>query len=379
MKPFYLVGLLSMFSFHALGQTGVSSQSTVLMQADKRYQELYSQKKYAEATPYAQQALNLALDDPKVRLGDRADLLNDLAELYYLQRKYSQAEELARRALALRQSAPASEINSQAIAVSEEDIAQLLDLQGKFAEAATFHQKARSALEQTRSDTVPTSALGREDTVIKQSVLDFYDAYHAEDRGYGRYTYVLFPTGPGGCERCVKLLAALFESTPPGPVVLGNRAVVNIFELPVINGQRDKSRLLLTHPSSSDLSSKVLAQYNFAAANELLTKACAKYRELSGKFCGTLSQGPYLVMYASPVSAYDTLPHPYLIVDMSNVNPRAFHFFIEQVKKQVGSQDISDDRRITATYTRMVSLTLDASDVLDPITKAVVQWVKIIK
>ena len=83
--------------------------------------------------------------------------------------------------------------------------------------------------------------------------------------------------------------------------------------------------------------------------------------------------------YALPISAYKTLPRPYLIVDMSNVNPRAFHFFLEQVKVQVGSQDISDDRRVTATYTRVVSLVLDASDVLDPIAKAVGQWTKIIK
>jgi tetratricopeptide (TPR) repeat protein len=378
-KRLYLVALLSMFGFQTLGQTGASSPSSALTQAGHQYQELYSQKKYGEATPYAQQAVKLALGDPKVHIADRIDLLNDLAELYYLQSKYAQAEKLARQVLALRQSVPSPKTDFQAIAVSEEDIAELLDLQGKFQDAAVFRQRARAALEQTRGDTIPTSALGREDTVIKQSVLDFFDSYHAEDRGYGRYTYVLFPSGGVGCERCVKLLAALFEGTPPGPANVANRAVVNIFELPVVNGQRDKVRVLLNHPSGSDLSPKILTQYNFAVANDLLTKSCASYRELNGKFCGTLAQGPYLVTYAFPVSAYATLPHPYLIVDMSNVNPRAFHFFLEQVKMQVGNRDISDDRRVTATYTRMVSLALDASDVLDPITKAVEQWVKIVK
>lgn len=155
---------------------------------------------------------------------------------------------------------------------------------------------------------------------------------------------------------------------------------MNIFELPVVNGQRDKARVLVTHHlSATDTSSKLLSEYNFAAANDLLTKSCANYRELNGKFCGTLARGPYLVTYALPVSAYKTLPRPYLIVDMSNVNPRAFHFFLEQVKMQVGGQDISDDRRVTATYTRLVSLILDASDVLDPVAKAVGQWTKIIK
>lgn len=378
MKPTSL--WLSLIVLHAIAQTNVNPQSMPLMEVQKQYQELYSQKRYQEATQYAQRALVMTIDDPKVPVDDRVNRLNDLAELYYLQNRYSEAERLARRALALRQSVPGPKKDLQAIAVSEEDIAELLDLQGKVDEATVFHQKARSALAQTRGDTIPTSALGRDETVIKHSVFDFFDDYHAEDRGYGRYTYVLFSAGAGGCDRCDRLLAALFEGTPTGPVNTVNRAVVNIFELPVVNGQRDKARaLLIRHFSPTDLSSKLLSEYNFGAANNLLTKSCANYRELNGKFCGTLARGPYLVMYAHPVSAYKTLPHPYLIVDMSNVNPGAFHFFLEQVKLQVGNQDISDDRRVTATYTKMVSLALDASDVLDPIARAVGQWTKIIK
>jgi tetratricopeptide (TPR) repeat protein len=376
-----LIGLwLSVVAVHALGQTSVNLQSTPVIEMQNQYQELYAQKKYQEATQYAERAVRMTANDPKVPVDDRVNRLNDLAELYYLQNKYSEAERLARRSLALRQSVPVPKRNPQAIAVSEEDIAELLDLQGKFTEAATFHEKARPALEQTRGDTVPSSALGREDTVIKQSAFDFFDEYHTEDRGYGRYTYILFPTATKNCDRCDKLLAALVEGTPSGPVKSANRAVVNIFELPVVNGQRDKARILLSrHLSLTDLSSRLLDDYNFAAANDLLTKSCANYRELNGKLCGTLARGPYLVTYALPVSAYKSLPRPYLIVDMSNVNPGAFHFFLEQVKVQVGNQDISDDRRVTATYTRVVSLILDASDVLDPVAKAVGQWTKIIK
>jgi len=68
-----------------------------------------------------------------------------------------------------------------------------------------------------------------------------------------------------------------------------------------------------------------------------------------------------------------------LIVDMSNVNPRAFQFFIERVKQQVGVQDLRDESRINDTFTRIVSLVLDAADVVDPTARAVSLWVKLVK
>jgi hypothetical protein len=84
-------------------------------------------------------------------------------------------------------------------------------------------------------------------------------------------------------------------------------------------------------------------------------------------------------MYPRPVGADGNLPSPYLIVDMSNVHPRAFGYFIERVKQQVREQDLRDERWINTTFTHTVSVVLDAADVVDPVAKAVSLWVKFVK
>jgi len=378
----------------------VDAQSPGFTDVEQRYQQLYNQRQYDAALPYAQRAATLAESDPSLSTDDRIELLNDLAELYYLRGNYVKAEELARQVLGLRQEAPPVEYDLHAIAVSEEDIAELLDLQGEAQEGAPFHQRARPFLNNPTRGPTATSAVGRRDTLIKQSIFDFYDPKFPEDHGYGRYTYVLFPTNGGGsCGRCLQLLTAFLEGTPSGPVESEEiRVAVNVFEVPVTAGHREvvhnavaaaplpmsvaspPSEATSSAPSSaSGKAANVLAQYDFASANELVTQACASYRQATGRFCGTLARGPYLVTYPRPISADKHLPAPYLIVDMSNVNPRAFQFFIERVKQQVGVQDLRDESRINDTFTRIVSLVLDAADVVDPTARAVSLWVKLVK
>jgi tetratricopeptide (TPR) repeat protein len=127
LKIIYAVALFLLFSVPTLSQQTAVSTTSSWNDAERHYQELYSQKKYADATPYAQQALDLALNDPRASHADQINLLNNLAELYFLQREYSKAEQLARRALILRQGVAAEKADPLAIAVSQEDIAELLD------------------------------------------------------------------------------------------------------------------------------------------------------------------------------------------------------------------------------------------------------------
>jgi tetratricopeptide (TPR) repeat protein len=383
------LGLLMLMVFERSG-----AQSPMFTQAEQRYQELYNQKRYATALLYAELALKLAQNDPTLSDDDHIELLNRACELFYLRGEYPKAEQLARQVLTVRQRSSSAEFDPRAIAVTQEDIAELLDLQGRAQEGAVFHQQANAFLNSQTRGATAASAIGRQDTVVKQSVFDFYDRKDPEDRGYGRYTYVLFPTNAGGtCDRCLQLLTAFVEGTPAGPVSQEIRAQVNVFEIPVTAGHRHDARMAVatSSPTTSDATSnaatfsssstaaKVLVHYEYSSANDLVTRACASYRKATGKFCGTLDQGPYLVTYPRPVSADATLPAPYLIVDMSNMNPRAFHFFVERVKQQVGVGDLTDESRINDTFTRTVSLVLDAADVLDPTAKAVTMWVKMVK
>ncbi len=69
-------------------------QSPELIDADKRYKDLYAQGRYEEALPFAEEALRLGEhefgpDHPVI-----AALLTSVAELNYTQGRYAKAEPL---------------------------------------------------------------------------------------------------------------------------------------------------------------------------------------------------------------------------------------------------------------------------------------------
>lgn len=348
------------------------AQSAAFVQAVQSYQQLYNQRNYLAALPFAKQAVALARDES---LSDdmRANALNHLAELYYLTGSYAEATAIANEVLTIREHETLTSYSPEALAGAQEDVAELLDLQGKTAQAAVLHQRAAGRFDSSTRSTAPSSALGRQDYVVHQSILDFFDTRNREDGGYGRYTYVLFPgDGGGNCDRCKALLTAFSETgTPPGPVNQ-YRDAYNVFEVPVQPGRRDEAR------GAAGNVSVPLKWYDFAMANALATSACLHYGEASQKFCGTLQQGPYLVTYPRPVGSGDNLPAPYLIVNLSDLDARVFPLIIRRMKEEVAVADLRDESRIRYTWARTVSLILMTSDVLDKTTPALVKWIKII-
>jgi hypothetical protein len=349
-----VIGLF-VLAFLTLGIARIEAQQDMtLTQSEQRYKDLYAQKQFDAALPYALRAAHLATSDATVSDSRRIDLLNGVAELYFLLGNYSRAEVHTREVLTRRQRASqqdddaiavseeelakfldvqgkvkeaaalhaeartrhemarsvsaqeqsehshyelewlygqvkqdrqraevaygrgdyieaeaamrgilnllgaAREQNADATAVTQEDLAELLDLQGKAGEAAVLHALARAQLDLTPGVSAqershhqqqqlqeypqqppPSSAVGREETDVTGSVYDFFDPQNPEERGFGRYTYVLGRT----CNpRCIKLIAALIENTPSGALEAANRAVLNVFEIPVSSGRRDQIR-----------------------------------------------------------------------------------------------------------------------------------------
>ena len=83
--PWLLVGLL----YVVLWPAAAHGQSAELIDADKRYKDLYAQGRYEEALPFAEKAVRLGKQEFGPDHPTTATLLNNLAELYRAQGKYA--------------------------------------------------------------------------------------------------------------------------------------------------------------------------------------------------------------------------------------------------------------------------------------------------
>src|SRR6266853_439444 len=95
-----------------------ATQRPQLQQLDARVAELYEEGKYAEAIPWAQEAIRMAEkslgpDHPEV-----AASLNNLAEIYRALGKFTEAEPLFQRAVRIKEKALASDDPSLAISLN---------------------------------------------------------------------------------------------------------------------------------------------------------------------------------------------------------------------------------------------------------------------
>ncbi len=77
------------------------AQSAALMEAYNQFKALYEQGRYAEAEPFAAEALRLGEKELGSDHPHTGAFLNNLASLYQAQGRYAEAEPLVKRALAL--------------------------------------------------------------------------------------------------------------------------------------------------------------------------------------------------------------------------------------------------------------------------------------
>ncbi len=139
-------------------------QSPALLEAYNRYDTYYQQGRYAEALPYATEALRLGEEEFGPDHPTTAIFLNNLAALYRDQGNYTEAEPLYRRSLAIKEKALGPEHPS--LAPTLKGLADINRAQGNYAKAEPLYQ---------RSLTIVERALGPEHPHVPK-ILDNYAA-----------------------------------------------------------------------------------------------------------------------------------------------------------------------------------------------------------
>ena len=107
-------------------------------------------------------------------------------------------------------------------------------------------------------------------------------------------------------------------------------------------------------------------------AQRLLFHLCDKPAPAVAQLCeNDLSGGPYLLTYAKKISDLSPLPPPFLLVDLTNVRPRAFPLFVAAYAAQVKRPDFSDGARLAEFNLRVANILLTAADWVQPVSAAV--------
>ena len=122
-------------------------QSSALRDAYNRTIELYTQGRYEEALPFAEQVLKLGEQEFGPDHPNTAAFLSILATLYHAQGRYAEVEPLYGRALMIREKAFGPD--NPHVATSLNDLALLYASQGRYADAEPLHQRALTIREKT--------------------------------------------------------------------------------------------------------------------------------------------------------------------------------------------------------------------------------------
>jgi hypothetical protein len=192
-----------------------------------------------------------------------------------------------------------------------------------------------------------------------------------EDVGYGLYSYAVLTSHS---DQTSAFLGEIFKSIPPIEDTVAQRAQLNIFYIPI---KRDAS-------SSFAESAKTLEQkpnelgarysqsfYDYKMARSVLYHICNPPAETIRELCeGDFSRGPYIFTYSKPASTLEPVPPPFLFVDLSDIDARAYGEIVAAFRAQVKREDIADGVRINSLRLRLLNIALKASDIIGPVKKA---------
>jgi hypothetical protein len=107
-------------------------------------------------------------------------------------------------------------------------------------------------------------------------------------------------------------------------------------------------------------------------ARAILNHLCNPPADTMREFCqGDTSRGPYIFTYAKPASSLEPVPPPFLFVNLSDVDARAFGEFISAFQAQVKREDIADGARIESLRLKILPIVLKAARLIGPVAKAV--------
>ena len=230
-------------------------------------------------------------------------------------------------------------------------------------------QKAFATATAAFKDTLFASYLTRGPgaQAIRLSLYEFLDERGRLDSQYGLYTYVLFRTPD---LRSQKLLQALFGSTGwAEDATKAEPSAINVFVVPVQN----RIRALVAARSSSNLAAEIQAPdfYDYNYAGSLLVNLCVGLSADLPELCAEGGGGPYLLSHPDRLKRDSTVPEPYLLVDLSHVDERAFGEFVRAVKNQVMLSEFTNREKIDTLRLQLLDVALKASDWLVPVKNAV--------
>ena len=193
-----------------------------------------------------------------------------------------------------------------------------------------------------------------------------------EEPGYGLYSYAVLSFNS---DRASAFLGEIFKSVHTIQDTPGNRAQLNIFYLPIkkeaAGDFENATKSLEGKPD--ELGAKFTASfYDYRTARAILNHVCNPPADAIRELCqGDMSRGPYIFTYAKPASSLEPVPPPFLFVDLSDVDPRAYGEFVAAFKAQVKREDIADGAKIDSIRLRILKIALKASDLVVPVQKAV--------
>jgi hypothetical protein len=197
-----------------------------------------------------------------------------------------------------------------------------------------------------------------------------------EAAGYGLYSYgVLTAASP----RSAAFLGEIFKFIPSIDDNAAARGQVNIFYIPTKSGKVADLAALVE--ASRDDQTKMAGRYSEAMYDYKMAKAILNHvcnppaKTMKGLCREAMTEGPYILTYAKPASGLEPVPPPFLFVDLSNINPRAFPEFISTFKAVVKQDDMTDDAKLHSLRLKVLNLVLTAADWIPRVKGAVVDIV----
>lgn len=199
---------------------------------------------------------------------------------------------------------------------------------------------------------------------IRLSLYEFIDDRTRLDVAYGLYTYVLFRTPNVRNER---LIHALISSTGWAEHArsVADPSAINVFVVPV----RNRIQTLVAERTSSSFSTDLQNSdlYDYTYAGNLLLNVCVG----NPGMCAEGGGGPYLLSHPDRLTSGGGIAGPYLLVDLSLVDERAFGEFVRAVKEQVMLPEFTSREKIDTLRFQLLDLALKAGDWLVPVKNAV--------
>jgi hypothetical protein len=198
-----------------------------------------------------------------------------------------------------------------------------------------------------------------------------------EQPGYGLYSYIILSSNS---DRSSALLSEVFKSIPSIQGTAAPKKQTNILYIPIMKEKvtdfTNKAKTL--GGDNQKLGAEYASSfYDYKMARGLLNHVCNPPGDTMRELCaGDMARGPYIFAYGSPASTLEPVPAPYLFLDLSDVDPRAYGEFISAFRAQVKREDISDGARINSLRLKILNIALKASDWVSPVHKALADIVK---